>query len=39
VRFYSRREFEELALRAGVAPDRLAMIDLGRDWIAVIRMI
>jgi SAM-dependent methyltransferase len=39
VRFYSRREFAELARTAGVAPDRLSMIDLGRDWIAVIRMI
>jgi 2-polyprenyl-3-methyl-5-hydroxy-6-metoxy-1,4-benzoquinol methylase len=39
VRFYSRREFEGLARTAGVAPDRLSMIDLGRDWIAVIRMI
>ena len=38
VRFYGRREFQALALAAGIPPDRLSMIDLGRDWIAVIRI-
>jgi 2-polyprenyl-3-methyl-5-hydroxy-6-metoxy-1,4-benzoquinol methylase len=38
VRFYGRREFESLALAAGVPADRLTMIDLGRDWIAVMRV-
>jgi 2-polyprenyl-3-methyl-5-hydroxy-6-metoxy-1,4-benzoquinol methylase len=38
VRFYGRREFEALARAAGVVPDRLSMIDLGRDWIAVLRV-
>ncbi len=39
VRFYGRREFETLASAAGIAPDRLSMIDLGRDWIAVMRVV
>jgi 2-polyprenyl-3-methyl-5-hydroxy-6-metoxy-1,4-benzoquinol methylase len=38
VRFYGRREFEALAASAGVPADRLTMIDLGRDWIAVMRV-
>ena len=38
VRFYGKREFERLAEAAGVPPDRLSMIDLGRDWIAVMRV-
>lgn len=38
VRFFSKSEFTDLAAAAGVAPDRLSMIDLGRDWIAVIRV-
>ena len=38
VRFYGKHEFESLAQAAGVAPDRLSMIDLGRDWIAVMRV-
>jgi 2-polyprenyl-3-methyl-5-hydroxy-6-metoxy-1,4-benzoquinol methylase len=37
VRFYSRAEFEAVARVAGVRDGRLAMIDAGRDWIAVIR--
>jgi SAM-dependent methyltransferase len=37
VRFYSQREFLDIAERAGVSPDRLSLIDLGRDWVAVIR--
>jgi 2-polyprenyl-3-methyl-5-hydroxy-6-metoxy-1,4-benzoquinol methylase len=38
VRFYGKREFQSLAESAGVARDRLSMIDLGRDWIAVMRV-
>lgn len=38
VRFYGKREFQALATAAGVAPDRVSMIDLGRDWIAVMRV-
>ena len=37
VRFYSRREIFLLASAAGVPSDRLSLIDLGRDWVAVIR--
>ncbi len=39
VRFYSRREFLELAEAAGAHPDRVSLIDLGRDWIAVVRTV
>jgi hypothetical protein len=35
--FYSRRECLDIAQRAGVSPDPLSLIDLGRDWVAVIR--
>ena len=38
VRFYSRRETEALFAAAGVAEDRLTIIDLGRDWVAVARV-
>lgn len=38
VRFYGRAEFESLAIAAGIRPERLSMIDLGRDWIAVMRV-
>jgi 2-polyprenyl-3-methyl-5-hydroxy-6-metoxy-1,4-benzoquinol methylase len=38
VRFYGRGEFETLAHAAGIKPERLSMIDLGRDWIAVMRV-
>src|SRR5437899_6272870 len=38
VRFYSRREFLALAEAADVPVDRLSLIDLGRDWVAVIRV-
>jgi 2-polyprenyl-3-methyl-5-hydroxy-6-metoxy-1,4-benzoquinol methylase len=37
VRFYSRREVINLTRSAGVPLDRLSLIDLGRDWVAVIR--
>ena len=37
VRFYARREFLELAEAAGARPDRVSLIDLGRDWVAVVR--
>ena len=37
VRFYGKSEFLALTDAAGVPPDRVSMIDLGRDWIAVIR--
>lgn len=37
VRFYSRREVERLMSQAGVAASQWCLIDLGRDWIAVIR--
>jgi 2-polyprenyl-3-methyl-5-hydroxy-6-metoxy-1,4-benzoquinol methylase len=37
VRFYSRREVLALFEAAGVPPERLSLIDLGRDWIAVAR--
>jgi 2-polyprenyl-3-methyl-5-hydroxy-6-metoxy-1,4-benzoquinol methylase len=38
VRFYSEREFRLVAQQAGVSLDRLSMIDLGRDWVAVLRI-
>jgi 2-polyprenyl-3-methyl-5-hydroxy-6-metoxy-1,4-benzoquinol methylase len=37
VRFYSRAEFLRIAEEAGADRDRIALVDLGRDWIAVIR--
>jgi 2-polyprenyl-3-methyl-5-hydroxy-6-metoxy-1,4-benzoquinol methylase len=37
VRFYSHAEFLSIAAEAGVRSDRLSLIDLGRDWLAVIR--
>jgi len=37
VRFYSRREILELAEAAGLPPGRLSLIDLGRDYVAVMR--
>lgn len=36
VRFYSKPEFLRIAGEAGVAAGRLSLIDLGRDWIAVV---
>ena len=35
VRFYSRRDVEELLARARFAHDRVHLIDMGRDWILV----
>ncbi len=37
VRFYSRREVLHLVAWAGLPLERLSLIDLGRDWIAVMR--
>ena len=37
VRFYSRREILELAEAAGLPAGRLSLIDLGRDYVAVMR--
>jgi len=37
VRFYSKAEVLGLFDRAGIPPERLSLIDLGRDWIAVAR--
>lgn len=37
VRFYSRREIESLTRDARIPDDRVSLLDLGRDWIAVIR--
>jgi 2-polyprenyl-3-methyl-5-hydroxy-6-metoxy-1,4-benzoquinol methylase len=38
VRFYSEREFLDIAAAAGVARDRMSLVDLGRDWVAVMRI-
>jgi 2-polyprenyl-3-methyl-5-hydroxy-6-metoxy-1,4-benzoquinol methylase len=38
VRFYSLTEVRELFRAAGLRPERLSLIDLGRDWIAVARI-
>ena len=38
VRFYNRGEVLGLFEAAGVGLDRLALVDLGRDWIAVARV-
>jgi len=37
VRFYSRRQILRLAAEAGVSPNRMSLIDLGRDWILIVR--
>lgn len=37
VRFYSKREVVDLFAGAGIPPERLSLIDLGRDWVAVAR--
>ena len=37
VRFYTKREVLGLFAAVGVPPERLSLIDLGRDWIAVAR--
>jgi SAM-dependent methyltransferase len=38
VRFYSKRELGHLLRRAGIAPSQSAVIDLGRDWVVVIKV-
>jgi hypothetical protein len=37
VRFYSARDVRELMRGARIPADRVSLIDLGRDWVAVIR--
>lgn len=39
VRFYSRGEVVRLFGEAGVPPERLALVDLGRDYLAVARVV
>ena len=38
VRFYSRRDVEQLLTQAGISSDRWSLIDFDRDWIAVVRV-
>lgn len=38
VRFYARGEVAELFARAGLPPERVSLVDLGRDYLAVARM-
>ncbi|HET7291013.1 MAG TPA: methyltransferase domain-containing protein [Vicinamibacteria bacterium] len=38
VRFYSRVEVVRLFDAAGIAPERVALVDLGRDYLAVARV-
>jgi 2-polyprenyl-3-methyl-5-hydroxy-6-metoxy-1,4-benzoquinol methylase len=38
VRFYSARDVRSLMREAGVPDERVTLIDLGRDWIAVVRV-
>jgi SAM-dependent methyltransferase len=35
VRFYSHDEVRKLIERAGFAPDRVHLVDMGRDWVLV----
>jgi 2-polyprenyl-3-methyl-5-hydroxy-6-metoxy-1,4-benzoquinol methylase len=37
VRFYSTREIRTLIAETGIPPDRVSLIDLGRDWVVVMR--
>jgi 2-polyprenyl-3-methyl-5-hydroxy-6-metoxy-1,4-benzoquinol methylase len=37
VRFYSRREIVALARACGLPLDRLSLVDLGRDYVAIMR--
>ena len=39
MRFYSRDEVTRLFADAGVPPQRLALIDLGRDYLAAARVV
>src|SRR6185503_7768219 len=36
VRFYAKSEFLAIAVAAGVTADRVMLVDLGRDWLAII---
>ena len=38
VRFYSHNEVVGLMAQAGIPADRYSLIDLGRDWIAAVRV-
>ena len=38
VRFYSRRDVLELVAGARVSSERASLIDLGRDWVLVLRV-
>jgi 2-polyprenyl-3-methyl-5-hydroxy-6-metoxy-1,4-benzoquinol methylase len=38
VRFYSRQQLDALIASSGVDPERVSVIDLGRDWIVVLRL-
>ena len=38
VRFYSRQEIRDIFEAAGLPPERFSLIDLGRDWIAIVRV-
>jgi hypothetical protein len=38
VRFYSHAEVIGLLAQAGIPGDRYSLIDLGRDWIVVVRV-
>ena len=37
VRFYDERAVRRLFVGAGVPPERLALVDLGRDFLAIAR--
>jgi 2-polyprenyl-3-methyl-5-hydroxy-6-metoxy-1,4-benzoquinol methylase len=39
VRFYSRRQLEALIASTGLNRERVSVIDLGRDWIVVFRLV
>ena len=39
VRFYSRAEVMALFAQAGITPERLALVDLGRDYFVVARVV
>jgi hypothetical protein len=38
VRFYSRRQLNALIASTGISSERVSIIDLGRDWIVVFRL-
>jgi cyclopropane fatty-acyl-phospholipid synthase-like methyltransferase len=37
VRFYSRKEIEQVMARLGLTPERSALLDLGRDYLLIAR--